>query len=352
MDAHTVDSRRTSPGEAPVVITARDVEVRFPVQGARGRFVSAVDDVDLDIRAGETLGLVGESGCGKSTLGRALIGLRPLHGGLVEMNGEAVSGVPERILRPRRRHMQVVFQDPYGSLNPRMRIGDTIAEPITTFGLRRGKAVQERVSELLQQVGLEPDMAHRFPHEFSGGQRQRIAIARALAAEPEFIVCDEPISALDVSTQAQILNLLIGLREELSLTYLFISHDLAVVRRVCNRIAVMYLGRIVEIADRDDLYSAPRHPYTAALLSAVPFPDPAKERTRERIELAGDIPTPENPPPGCSFHTRCWIYEQLGKPEKCRTAKPQLGDSQGSHEVACHFPLAAPAAANQTEGAS
>jgi len=240
-------------------------------------------------------------------------------------------------LRKMRRRMQIIFQDPYGSLDPRMTVGSIVAEPIETHRLASGAAKKERVAELLRLVGLDPKYVQRYPHEFSGGQRQRIGVARALAVEPEFIVCDEPISALDVSIQAQVLNLLTDLRTRLGLTYLFVAHDLSVVKHISDRVAVMYLGKIVEIGPPDQLYAAPGHPYTRALLSAVPVPDPVSERKRKRVILKGDVPSPVNPPPGCRFHTRCWLYERLGKPEECRTVDPPLNVLEGEHKAACHF---------------
>jgi oligopeptide transport system ATP-binding protein len=236
-----------------------------------------------------------------------------------------------------RRRMQIIFQDPYGSLDPRMTVGAIVSDPIDTHHLAKGAARKERVADLLRIVGLDPKYISRYPHEFSGGQRQRIGVARALAVEPEFIVCDEPISALDVSIQAQVLNLLTDLREQLGLTYLFIAHDLSVVKHISDRVAVMYLGKIVEIGPPEKMYAAPGHPYTRALLSAVPVPDPEAERRRRRVILTGDVPSPVNPPAGCRFHTRCWLYERLGKPEECRTVDPPLRTLQGDHEAACHF---------------
>jgi oligopeptide transport system ATP-binding protein len=236
-----------------------------------------------------------------------------------------------------RRRMQIIFQDPYGSLDPRMTVGSIVSEPIDTHGLAKGEAKKERVAELLRLVGLDPKYVKRYPHEFSGGQRQRIGVARALAVEPEFIVCDEPISALDVSIQAQVLNLLTDLRTRLGLTYLFVAHDLSVVKHISDRVAVMYLGKVVEIGPPDQLYAAPGHPYTRALLSAVPVPDPVSERKRKRVILKGDVPSPVNPPSGCRFHTRCWLYERLGQPENCRTVDPPLDALNGEHRAACHY---------------
>ncbi|HLQ34982.1 MAG TPA: dipeptide ABC transporter ATP-binding protein [Chloroflexota bacterium] len=293
--------------------------------------VQAVDGVSFEVRRGETLGLVGESGCGKSTLGRAILQLyRPTEGDVI-FEGTDLTKIGGERLRRMRRRMQMIFQDPYASLNPRMTVGSIVAEPIEIHKLARGKEKRERVQELLKVCGLNPYFANRYPHEFSGGQRQRIGIARALAVNPAFIVADEPVSALDVSIQAQIINLLEELQDEFQLTYLFIAHDLSVVRHISDRVAVMYLGRIVELADRDELYLNPAHPYTKALLSAVPIPDPRIERKRERIILTGDVPTPVNPPQGCRFHTRCPIAIEV-----CAEVDPEWRDIGGNHWVACH----------------
>ncbi|HLI28165.1 MAG TPA: ABC transporter ATP-binding protein [Chloroflexota bacterium] len=309
----------------------------FPVtQGLllqrRTGWVHAVDDVSFHIRRGETLGLVGESGCGKSTTGRAILQLYRPTAGEVLLEGEDLTRLKGDRLRRMRRRMQMIFQDPYASLNPRMTVGSIIAEPLEIHGLARGKAKQERVAELLRLVNLNPYFANRYPHEFSGGQRQRIGIARALAVEPQFIICDEPISALDVSIQAQIINLLEELQAQFGLTYLFIAHDLSVVRHISDRVAVMYVGKIVEIADRNELYEHPLHPYTQALLSAVPVPDPRVEKRRQRIILTGDPPSPVNPPPACRFHPRCPYVQDL-----CREQEPPLQEVRPGHWVACHF---------------
>jgi oligopeptide transport system ATP-binding protein len=327
-------------GSGPLV-QAEDLRVYFPIfSGLLQRHtgdVRAVDDISFDIKRGETFGLVGESGCGKSTTGRAVIRLRNPTGGVVRFDGRDLMSLSREELRLARRRMQIIFQDPYSSLNPRMTVNSIISEPLETHNLGSKSARQERVAELLQLVGLNPNYRNRYPHEFSGGQRQRIGVARALAVEPEFIVCDEPISALDVSIQAQVLNLLVELRERFQLTYLFIAHDLSVVRHISDRVGVMYLGKIVEVGPPDLLYAGPGHPYTRALLSAVPIPDPKTERRRKRVILTGDVPSPVNPPPGCRFHTRCWLYERLGRPEVCRTEEPPLRIVQPAHQAACHF---------------
>jgi oligopeptide transport system ATP-binding protein len=319
------------------LIEVKDLKMYFPVPKGivlRRKIgdVKAVDGLTFSIRKGETLGLVGESGCGKSTTGRALIQLYKPTTGEVIFHGTDLTKLPPEQMRQMRRKVQMIFQDPYASLNPRMTVGDIIAEPIIVHNLRKGKeAVRERVQELLQLVGLNPYFINRYPHEFSGGQRQRIGIARALAVEPEFVVCDEPVSALDVSIQAQILNLLEDLQNQLGLTYLFIAHGLAAVKHISDRVAVMYLGKIVEIAAGAQLYHTPTHPYTQALLSAVPIPDPDLERTRARIILTGDVPSPLNPPSGCRFHTRCPIAT-----EQCKQEEPELKDIGGGHMVSCH----------------
>ncbi len=315
------------------LLEIRDLSVHFPIR--RGLFrrqvgaVRAVDGVSFDVRPGETLGLVGESGCGKSTTARAALCLVDATSGSVSFRGTRLTGLKRRALRKHRRALQMVFQDPYASLNPRMPVGRIVAEPLEVHGLPDRRA---RVGELLDLVGLPPDAVERYPHEFSGGQRQRIGIARALATSPEFVACDEPVSALDVSIQAQVINLLRDLQERLGLTYLFIAHDLAVVRMISTRVAVMYLGKIVEIADRDELFANPRHPYTRALLSAVPIANPRRERARERIVLIGDPPSPARPPAGCRFHTRCPLAT-----DRCRAEEPAARTLGDGHAVACHL---------------
>ena len=293
--------------------------------------VKAVDGLDFTVERGETLGLVGESGCGKSTTGRTILQLYRPTSGDVFFQGRDLTVLHGEELRQMRRHMQMIFQDPYASLNPRMTVGDIIGEPLEVHNIAKGKAKKDRVQDLLQIVGLNPYFVNRYPHEFSGGQRQRIGVARALAVQPDFIVCDEPISALDVSIQAQIINLLEELQSKFHLTYLFIAHDLSVVRHISDRVAVMYLGKIVELTDRTSLYDNPLHPYTRALLSAVPIPDPVIEEKRERIILAGDVPSPVNPPSGCRFHTRCPVAIDV-----CKQVDPEFRDVGNGHFVACH----------------
>jgi peptide/nickel transport system ATP-binding protein len=324
-------------GSGPLV-ELENLKVYFPIKSGivldrHVGDIKAVDDVSLTIERGETLGLVGESGCGKSTLGRTVIRLyRPTEGKVI-FDGQDISSIGEGGMRPMRRRMQMIFQDPYASLNPRHSVGRTIGEPMRVHGLASKRSAQAQVRELLVRVGLPADAASRYPHEFSGGQRQRIGIARALAVNPDFIVCDEPVSALDVSIQAQIINLLDELQTDFDLTYLFIAHDLAVVRHISDRIAVMYLGSVVEVSPADELYSTPLHPYTISLLSAVPIPDPVVERRRETILLSGDLPSPANPPSGCRFHTRC-PYVQ---PTRCRDERPPLRPLLEGHTVACHW---------------
>ena len=315
------------------LVEIRNLKKHFPVgEGlfSRGKgAVKAVDGVSLTIEAGETVGLVGESGCGKSTLGRAILRLIEPTSGEVIFQGKNLLTMPQRELRDMRRQMQIIFQDPYASLNPRMRVGDIVGEGLEIHKLAKGKAKRDRVMELLNQVGLREDHYDRYPHEFSGGQRQRIGIARALAVSPKFIVCDEPVSSLDVSIQAQIINLLQELQEKMHLTYLFISHDLRVVEHISHRVAIMYLGKVVEIAKSDTIYRDAKHPYTRALLSAVPIPN--MSRKKERVILEGDVPSPVNPPPGCTFHPRCSYREAL-----CSQSEPPLDFSADGHGVSCH----------------
>ncbi|MFN3198886.1 MAG: ABC transporter ATP-binding protein [Bradymonadia bacterium] len=320
-----------------------DLKMHFPIfKGAMLRrqvgAVKAVDGLSFEVKPGETLGLVGESGCGKSTTGRAILQLYRPTAGKVIFNGVDLTEVSDKALFPYRRHMQMIFQDPYACLNPRMTVGDIIGEPLVTHSLeKKGPELQARVQALMVKCGLNPQYVRRYPHEFSGGQRQRIGIARALATHPKFIVCDEPISALDVSIQAQIMNLLQDLQQEMGLTYLFIAHDLAAVRHISDRIAVMYLGRIVELADYAALYERPSHPYTQALISAVPIPDPEIEAKRTRVVLEGDVPSPINPPSGCRFHTRCPLRrERPDIADKCVSEEPQLVQIGEGHQVACH----------------
>jgi oligopeptide/dipeptide ABC transporter ATP-binding protein len=321
-----------------------DLRVWFPIHTGvlkrRSGWVKAVDGVTFDIQKSETLGLVGESGSGKTTIGRTVVRVAQAQEGSVKLDGEELLTLQGSDLRRKRRKVQMVFQDPYSSLDPRHTIGDTLGESLIVHQLAKGKAKQARIAELLSMVGLDPRMAERYPHEFSGGQRQRIGIARALAVEPEVIVCDEPVSALDVSVQAQVINLMERLQAELGLTYLFIAHDLAVVRHIADRVAVLYLGKMMEIAPSDELYRRPLHPYTIALLSAIPIPDARKERKRQRVILTGDIPSPANPPSGCRFHTRCWLRERLGNPERCKVEEPPLASlaDAPAHQVACHYP--------------
>jgi peptide/nickel transport system ATP-binding protein len=299
--------------------------------------VKAVDDVSFTIDRGKTLGLVGESGCGKTTVGRALLRLVEPTGGRVLFDGTDITALPRRNLKPFRRRMQIIFQDPFASLDPRTPIGASIGEGLRIHGLANAAERRNRVARIMELVGLAPYHARRYPHEFSGGQRQRIGIARALILEPDLLVLDEPVSALDVSIQAQVLNLLRGLQRELGLTYLFIAHNMGVVEHISDRVAVMYLGSIAELAESKEIYRLPLHPYTIALLSAVPVSNPKERERRRRIILLGDVPSPVNPPSGCRFHTRCWLRTQLGNPEQCATDRPQLRTLRGDHEVACHF---------------
>jgi len=319
-----------------ILLRVDNLVKHFPIfQGVIRRQVGAVhavDGVSFDIYKGETLGLVGESGCGKSTAGRTILRLYKPTDGHVYYDGTDLAGLSEREMRQMRRKLQIIFQDPYASLNPRMTVTDIVGEPLVVHKVASGKEVQERVQELLKLVGLNPAFADRYPHEFSGGQRQRIGVARALALQPDLIICDEPVSALDVSIQAQVINLLEDLQEQFGLTYLFIAHDLSVVRHISDRVAVMYLGVIMEMAERNELYDHPLHPYSQALLSAVPIPDPIAEERRQRIILEGDVPSPVNPPSGCRFRTRCPIAEAI-----CTEQKPEWREVKPGHFVACHL---------------
>jgi peptide/nickel transport system ATP-binding protein/oligopeptide transport system ATP-binding protein len=346
-DAETT-TNEPAPTPAPsgdVLVEAKDLVKEFPVRGGVfGRTVAkvhAVSGVSFTLKRGETLGLVGESGCGKSTTGRLLLHLLQPTRGQVFFEGRDLATLSTKELRKLRQRFQIVFQDPYSSLNPRMTTGNAIAEPLRVHKGMSSSDADAKVQDLLQLVGLSPEHANRFPHEFSGGQRQRIGVARALALDPDMLVLDEPVSALDVSIQAGVVNLFRDLQERLGLSYVFIAHDLSVVKHISDRVAVMYLGEIVEIADRDDLYARPSHPYTQALLSAIPLPDPRRERERKRIVLSGDVPSPIDPPSGCTFHTRCWWRQELERRGQDTTAcveqHPDLVDRGQGHPVACHF---------------
>ena len=331
----------TAPGAAAprdddVLVEVRNLQMYFPVSSGMlfqrtVAYVKAVDNVSFTVKRGETLGLVGESGCGKTTTGRCILQLYKPTAGQIIFDGEDLTQLNTKRMRAMRRQMQVIFQDPYSSLNPRMTAGNIIGEPLVVHGMVNGKAeYREKVADLLQNVGLNPYMADRFPHEFSGGQRQRIGVARALSVSPKFIVADEPVSALDVSIQAQIINLLEELQEQFNLTYLFIAHDLSVVRHISDRVGVMYLGHIVEMAERNEIYRNPIHPYTKALLSAVPIPDPVLDAQRERVLLSGEVPSPLNPPSGCVFHPRCPIAN-----DTCSVVLPELREVEPDHRAAC-----------------
>ena len=347
-EARAVESRGASAGNAavgaagagPPLVAVRDLVKHFPVHGGVLRrtvaWVQAVDQVDLEVRRGETLGLVGESGCGKTTVGRLILRLIDPTSGAISFDGQDITHLRGGALKPYRRRMQIIFQDPFASLDPRLPIADSIGEGLRIHGIGSPAQRREKVRQMMDRVGLAPYQARRYPHEFSGGQRQRIGIARALVLEPDLVVCDEPVSALDVSIQAQVLNLLKSLQRELGLTYLFIAHNMGVVEHISDRVAVMYLGKVAEVADRQDLFRDAQHPYTQALLSAVPIPDP--ELRRKRVILRGDVPSPVHPPKGCRFNPRCQLRAELGNPEICAAQEPellQIGTSE--HAVACHF---------------
>ena len=339
-----VETARAGRSVEPI-LRVRGLKKHFPIYGGILRrqvgTVYAVDGVDFDVQPGEIFALVGESGCGKTTLGRSILRLTEPTAGEVAFQGRDVTKLSPDELRPLRRKMQIIFQDPFGSLNPRMPISDIIGEGLLAQGVKDRKARDKKVEDSLEVVGLRRDYTRRYPHEFSGGQRQRIGIARALALGPDFVVCDEPVSALDVSIQSQVLNLLLDLRRDFNLTYLFISHNLSVVQYFSDRVGVMYLGKIAELGSVEQLYRDPRHPYTVALLSAIPEPDP--RRRKKRLVLKGDVPSPAAPPSGCRFHTRCWLREKLGNPERCATEEPLLrpvgttSDGAAGHVAACHF---------------
>jgi oligopeptide/dipeptide ABC transporter ATP-binding protein len=328
-------NREAAMNDAPVLLEVSGLTTHYPVRSpilrrAIGK-VHAVDGVSFALRAGETLGLVGESGCGKSTVARSILRLVEPTGGTIRLHGEDITHLGKAALRPHRRSMQIIFQDPFASLNPRMTAGDIVGEPLRVHHLAAGPLCRERVAKLFEQVGLRPDQMRNYPHQFSGGQRQRICIARALAVGPDLIVCDEPVSALDVSIQAQVINLLIDLQRRHDFSYLFIAHDLAVVAHISHRVAVMYLGRIVELADKGELFANPRHPYTQALLASVPVADPKVKRLEPLVE--GDVPSPVNPPSGCAFHTRCRHVM-----DRCRVETPVLRDIKAGHQMACFLP--------------
>ncbi|MFD8530396.1 ABC transporter ATP-binding protein [Streptosporangium canum] len=338
----------TTPNEP--LLSVQDLQKYFPVtKGLLKRqvgAVKAVDGISFDVFKGETLGVVGESGCGKSTMGRLVTRLLEPTGGKVLFEGQDITHMSQGRLRPLRRDMQMIFQDPFSSLNPRHTVGAIVGAPFRIQGIKTEHGTKKAVQEILELVGLNPEHYNRYPHEFSGGQRQRIGIARTLALKPKMIIADEPVSALDVSIQAQVVNLLEDLQNELDLTYVVIAHDLSVVRHISDRVAVMYLGKLVELADRKDLYESPMHPYTNALMSAVPIPDPARRNDRERIRLQGDVPSPLSPPPACRFHTRCWKAQAI-----CKVEEPPLVELASRHQVACHFPENVPQEATEAVSA-
>ncbi|GIH76943.1 ABC transporter ATP-binding protein [Planobispora longispora] len=347
--SHRADKGGEGVNAPEALLSVQGLQKHFPVtKGLLKRqigAVRAVDGVSFDVRQGETLGLVGESGCGKSTTGRLVTRLMEPTAGKIFFEGHDITHMSQSKIRPLRRDIQMIFQDPYSSLNPRHTVGAIVGAPFRIQGVQTEQGTKKAVQEILELVGLNPEHYNRYPHEFSGGQRQRIGIARTLALKPKMIIADEPVSALDVSIQAQVVNLLEDLQNELGLTYVIVAHDLSVIRHISDRVAVMYLGKIVELADRKSLYDSPMHPYTNALLSAVPIPDPARRKDRERIRLQGDVPSPLNPPPACRFHTRCWKAQVI-----CKTEEPPLAELAPGHQVACHFPenveqATAPAAA-------